>query len=148
MRIAFTGTRKLQPGDAAKIAAVIEALPQDAELITGACVGVDAHIARVGHALYRQVHTVVPSNGSQVDPAWMHYCTSATVLGPGAPEPYRERNEYMVERCDRLIAFPDREESHGSQRRSGTWMTVRIARAAQKPVEIHILHAEKGTDHD
>lgn len=49
------------------------------------------------------------------------------------PLPYRERNTAIVEACDMLVAFP---HSMVELRRSGTWMTVRIARASKTSIVI------------
>lgn len=43
------------------------------------------------------------------------------------------RNRIIATRCDHLLAFPD---SARERMRSGTWATVRYARAAGKPVTL------------
>jgi hypothetical protein len=136
-RIGFTGTRNLHHGDVDRIYAIVQALPGDAIYITGGCVGVDATVARIAYGLGRQVLTVVPADRSRVDPDWEQYCNESWELGPTST--YRDRNTLIVETSNRLIAFPEYPEDHARSKRSGTWQTIRMARSAGKPVEIHIL---------
>ena len=108
-------------------------------MVTGGCIGVDALVARMAHGGRRRVHTVVPADRSRVDPYWRKHCDTFEELDPGTT--YSDRNERIVELSDRLVAFPEYPEHHNLSRRSGTWMTVRIAGRAGKPVEVVTLNA-------
>ena len=137
-RIGFTGTRTMDdPDDALVIYDIVQELPPDAVLVVGACVGVDATVARAGSLSGRTVHAVVPANRAQVDPEFDRYCTSYEVMTEGTS--YRDRNVRIVEQADRLIVIAQFPEDHPQSDRSGTWQTCRIARRAGKPVEIHVL---------
>jgi hypothetical protein len=52
---------------------------------------------------------------------------------------FKQRDARMVEVGDRVIAFPLYPENDPRSKRSGTWMTVRLANRAGKPVKIHVL---------
>lgn len=56
------------------------------------------------------------------------------VLHPA--KPYRYRNTDIVKSCPIILAAPAFPEHHGQSRRSGTWQTVRIARAEKRTVII------------
>jgi hypothetical protein len=47
--------------------------------------------------------------------------------------PYRKRNQAIVDAASLLIATPHRAEDDSRSTRSGTWMTIRMARRADKP---------------
>ena len=82
-----------------------------------------------------KVHVVLPEDDSQVDPIWVNYATTWELGGP-----YRERNERIVALADAVWAFPN----HAAQKdepRSGTWMTINIARRAKKLVYLKPQHA-------
>lgn len=136
--IGFTGTRNVRDVDLERIRAAVLALPPDATVVTGACIGVDALVARMAHGGRRHVHTIVPAGRSRVDPYWRQHCNTFEEMPPGTD--YRARNERIVELSDRLVAFPEYPEDHHRSHRSGTWMTVRIARRAGKPVEVVVLN--------
>lgn len=64
------------------------------------------------------------------------FCKGAVVTYK--PEPYLDRNHYMVDRCNLLIACPEGIEAL----RSGTWATVRYAR---KRPRNHLIIYPDGT---
>jgi predicted Rossmann fold nucleotide-binding protein DprA/Smf involved in DNA uptake len=139
--IAFTGARRLAPADVDVVLAVVAALPDGIRVLHGACVGADALVGRAAYERGLGVHAILPALDEYTHVQWARYCHSHEQLAP-SPEPYRARNQRLVALCDRLIAFPAWPEVDGRSRRSGTWMTIRLARAAGRPVAIHLLHAE------
>jgi predicted Rossmann fold nucleotide-binding protein DprA/Smf involved in DNA uptake len=138
MKVAFTGTRSVIAKDEALIRKTVQSLPSDSTVITGGCLGVDTLVAKIAHELGLKVHTVMPHNRTQADPYWRTRCSTFEEMPEGTD--YRDRNTRMVVLCDRLIAFPNKAEDHGASRRSGTWMTVRIARKLGKDVLVELLH--------
>lgn len=141
MVIGFTATRHVRgESDEAVIDRVLLDLWSEGirDIVTGGCYGGDAVIAAAAKARGFRVHTVLPAVMAQVDGRWKEHCTTWEQTAMTA-EPYRTRNERIVALADRLVAFPERAEDDPRSRRSGTWMTVRIARRAGKPVDIHIL---------
>lgn len=65
------------------------------------------------------------------------HCTATMIVSDGmSPEDYRERNEYMVDRADVLVAVYDNDRSI----RSGTGMTVNYAR--KKKLSIILIHPD------
>lgn len=140
MRVGFTGTRSVPPERVTEVHEFLGgAVPTEAvEFTTGACVGFDAIAARwllAEHpgALHR---LAVPANRKQVDTDLFHDFLTASISGwtvieccPAGTD-YRYRNQRIVLLSDRLIAVADYPEKHGKSTRSGTWQTVRLARAA------------------
>ncbi len=100
-------------------------------------------IAEIGQAMGHLVHTILPANRSQVDGAWQYRCTSYHEMP--AQTSYRDRNLAIVAASRSLIAFPEYPEEHRKSRRSGTWQTIRLARAAGIPVTVHILREGRWT---
>lgn len=138
-RIAVTGTQRLTPSAQGFVEAVILALLQDTHVITGTCIGVDTVVAHTAFMRGLYVTAIVPAKREKVDPEWRAYCTDFYEMPDGDPEPYRRRNEEVVRRGDILAGFPTFPEKHSRSIRSGTWMTVRIARQAGKPVYLWLL---------
>jgi hypothetical protein len=136
--VGFTGTRSIRDCDLERIRAIVLGLPPGTTIVTGACIGVDAIVARIAHSPRYRVHTIVPANRSRVDPYWRKHCDVSEEMALGTD--YRARNERIVELSDRLIAIAEYPEDHHRAQRSGTWQTVRIARRAGKTVEVHILN--------
>jgi hypothetical protein len=56
---------------------------------------------------------------------------------------YRDRNTEIVRRSNQLFYCADYPENHGKSRRSGTWMTKRIAEQTGIPVNGIILNNEE-----
>jgi predicted Rossmann-fold nucleotide-binding protein len=134
--IGISGTRSLNDDRAAAVTAVIETLPKDATVVTGGCVGVDAHVARVAYGLGLHVVTILPADRKAVDPDWRRFCHEYEEMLPGST--YRDRNRRIVQRSDQLLAFPLYPEKDARSTRSGTWQTVRIARNMGR--EITLAH--------
>src|SRR5215218_3584051 len=103
--IGFTGTRSVRDQDLARIKAAVLILPPTATVVTGACIAVDALVARVARGGRRRVHTVVPADRSRVDRYWRQHCDTFEEMPPGTD--HRARNERIVELSDRLVAFPE-----------------------------------------
>lgn len=128
-RIGFTGSRKGMTGDQqAALAKELRELQdkhreEDVEAHHGDAVGADAQFHAICQGL--RIPIIVFPSKDQRDRA---FCTGAKAEHP--PQKFREQSEAIVRFCDLLIAAPDgfRERLRGS----GTWMTVRIARKAQK----------------
>ena len=93
----------------------------------GDCTGADAQ----AHALVRQicndVRIVVHPPSNSAKRAW---CQGGKLL---PPKPYLTRNRDIVDACDMLLACPKEQEE---TLRSGTWATIRYARAVGKTVRI------------
>lgn len=138
--IGFTGTQDLRPSEIPMLQTVLDALPEEDTLVTGACVGVDAQIARLGTAMGWTVYTIVPANRSKVDPFWRLHCQACEEMPMFTS--YRDRNQRIVDLSDHLIAFPAYPEDHARSTRSGTWMTIRMAQRAGIPVTIHVLRRD------
>lgn len=139
--VGFTGTRNVPTAMLPRIRRIVEALPEGTGVVTGGCVGVDAIVARVANQRGLHVHTVLPADRSRVDRAWADHCSTYEEMPAGTD--YRARNTRIVELSDEIIAIPEAPEHDPRSRRSGTWMTVRIARRAGKPVQEKVL-AEGG----
>src|SRR5213595_1189623 len=74
---------------------------------------------------------IVPGNRSQVEDWWTLYGRRPNLKIRSMPNrtEYRERNLEIVRRSQHLVAFPEYPELDSRSRRSGTWQTVRLARA-------------------
>lgn len=135
--VGISGSRRLRPEGRAIIAQALEGVPFGTRLITGAAIGVDACVARLAPEYGLLVHTVVPANRRDVSPFWEERADSFELMPEGTA--FRARNLRIVELSSRLLAFPLHPESDPRSQRSGSWMTVRLARAAGIPVDIYVL---------
>ena len=125
--VGFTGTRK---GMAMRQKAVCYQLMSGMGMSSfhhGDCVGADEEAA-----VYAMVMGGVETHSH---PPWARkvraFTTGNTVVHK--PAPYLERNREIVDMTTVLIACPD---GMGERTRSGTWYTVRYARAADKQIAI------------
>lgn len=134
MRIGITATRTLTAAgerhirNALKIAAAENQIEM---VITGGAIGGDAFAARVATGLGLWVRTILPEDAKEIDPQWADYCDESE-----GGYPYRARNTRIVEQCTILFAFPAYPEAAPASKRSGTWMTVRIAKGQGREVRI------------
>jgi len=135
--VSFTASRQLKTAtDLFHVRDVLEKLQRGDLVVTGGCIGGDHEIAKTATKLGLAVHTVLPTDTSRVDPEWEEWCVSWERMPEGTT--YRNRNERLVELGNKLFGFPNLPESRDV--RSGTWMTIRIARMAKVPQEVRILH--------
>ena len=138
--VAFSGSREPTGWMQSHAAQIVDALDSATRVVVGGCVGIDALIARLAYKRGLWVHAVLPADRRFVDPDWRDYCDSYEELEPSR-EPFRARNTRMVELIDRggcLHALPQFHEQHDDSKRSGTWMTIRLARGAKKPTRVYL----------
>jgi hypothetical protein len=136
MIIGFTASRKpnllVYSAYMTFIEHTIESLEADA-FVSGACVGGDEIVALMVARYHptKQNIVIVPANLSQVSQNAIDVATEVIRMPRGTS--YRERNTEIVLRADRMIAF------WNGQQRSGTLMTINIARRAGKIQEADIF---------
>jgi hypothetical protein len=94
----------------------------------GDCVGADAEAHAVARVRLWFMYGHPPSN-----PSKRAFCACDALADPF---PYLVRNQAIVDAAEYLIAVPRAPEEHTSQRRSGTWFTVRRARLKGIPVTV------------
>jgi hypothetical protein len=128
--IGFTATRHLNNGRRETIEKTIKKLNADV-FVHGACVGGDAYIAQMvkKHHPEAIIRAIVPANQSQVDQESIKISHEIIRMLPGSS--YRDRNESIVKNSDEMYAFWT-----GVQAGSGTYMTINIAKRADKLKEI------------
>lgn len=141
MIVAITGTRSLDDTGRQHLFDAVSMLdPLEDSLVVGGCVGADAFAALVATGFGLPTFAVVPLLDTKwverwCDPDWALFAS----LGWSSAASPRTRNAEMVERADQVWAFPDRDEARDNPR-SGTWMTVRMARRANKLTLLLVQH--------
>ena len=136
--IGITGTRQLNDTGRQQIVLALLALNPDTDsVVCGGCVGADAFAGQVAKLMGIPVFVALPSDDSQVDTSWVRYAETWRVIGP-----YKERNQHIVNISDGVWAFPNLPEKQ--EPRSGTWMTVRMARRAKKLALLKLQHPKTG----
>ncbi len=129
MSLGFTGTQI--GGPPAQVDRVLRGVRKwlDHTVHHGDCIGWD----KIMHDIARQFSMRVELH-PPTDPSKRAWC----LMLPGEivhpPRPYLDRNRDIAQRRDLLVACPKEEE--GEVIRSGTWSTVRYARAAGVPVVV------------
>lgn len=139
MEIGITGSRKINEQDAVlQIETVLNEIylqhGKEAHIITGGCIGCDAIAARIATGLLLRHTVILPEKRGYVDKFWSVYSTDFIEFKGS----YKERDAEIVKRSEMLFAFPscEEKEENGEYTRSGTWMTIRLARAKGIPVII------------
>lgn len=134
--VGFSGSRQaLTPNQEAYVLHAVRALPHGTLVVTGACVGLDAFVAREAFFSGFRVKTILPFDRKAVDPDWAKYCHEYEEMPVGTT--YKHRNARIVQLSDSLIAFPLHAE--GDSLYSGTWQTVRMARRREMDVDVTCL---------
>ena len=126
MRVGFTGTQRGMTRVQEALVASMVRHPNVTAIHHGDCIGADmqVHAVAIGAGKWTVVHPPI----KQDKRAW---CVGSEVLEPKA---YDKRNADIVLFTDRLIAAPEGPEK--SFPRSGTWMTVRMARSRGRQITI------------
>lgn len=132
--------------EASEFMPYLHQLPGYGEYVSGGCRGFDAtfgvSLARAYPGCPQRIK--VPANQSQVD-AWWVTPEFSDQLATGSPAPinvdympegtdYRYRNTQLVLASNDIFYWAEFPEDDPRSKRSGTWMTVRIARAMGKHV--------------
>lgn len=138
--IGFTGPSHACPSDTFLLQEILLEIALEygrhVTIVTGACIGIDALVARLASALYLSVLTIVPAYRGKVDPEWRQYCTTSYEMPEGST--FRDRNTYLVQCSTYLIAcFRNRSEE---ALRTGEGMTLRIAYRLNVPTTSVYLH--------
>lgn len=126
MKIGFTGTQKgMNDFQSYVFAYIIDGLKPSMlnafEFHHGDCIGADAQAHRIVMSTHAEIVIHPPKNNSK-----RAYCKSSNIL----PEKeYLERNRDIVDWSDIIIATPFEDKEI---LRSGTWSTVRYAKANNK----------------
>lgn len=105
------------------------------QVVTGACIGVDAQVAMIVKKYFPDVYqvVVVPANRSKVDKR-VYDCANEVYEMPEDTS-YRARNEALVKLSHYMVAF------WSGRSRGGTFMTMNIAKKQNKLY--HIEHSYK-----
>lgn len=155
--LGFTGTR--QTGDLAPLrdyfggGAMHIYLSRFDGFVTGGCIGFDAFIGEFLALRYPdKMHVViVPANRSRVDTWWERFdLGKIIVIEMPEDSDYRDRNAEICIKSSEIFYCAEYPENHPNSKRSGTWMTVRIANKAGMTVYGIVLNrsVEKVTTHE
>lgn len=135
MILGFTGTRNgLTAAQRNSLGSVFEMLPD--QLIHGGAIGADTEFdewfKRNAWSTTLKVD-IYPADQRRREYWLFKYGTDFPWLEIHQAMPPLDRNQIIAQRCDHLLACPHTFEQ---QLRSGTWATVRYARAAWKPITL------------
>lgn len=143
----WTASRTLTLYGEMRLAYEVSGLVAGDVCIVGGCIGGDALIAELAWQIDGvHIHCVLPADHSRVDPHWREHCHSFEQMPDGTD--YRARDQRMVDigllKHGVLKVCPSWPESHPAAKRSGTWLTKRLAVRAGLPFELVPLWEEDG----
>lgn len=144
----FTASRNLDRNGIRLIDQVLASVLGADLWVTGACIGGDQHIAKVGADADVPQRIYVPGITDYVDLDWIREMSKnpkVDVKRMSRRTTYRERNQCIVfgQSINMLIGFPQYAEDDWRSKRSGTWQTIRMAQKAGIHFAIHILEARR-----
>jgi hypothetical protein len=140
-RVGFTGSRYLNPTHHLALDEVLFAYLGAEEYTTGGAVGVDTYVLRrlkilAPEALHR---VCLPEHGPDWDNEYLKLADEVIRVPDTMNHAHRSRNKAIIAHSDVMLAFPLHPESHDQSKRSGTWMTIRMAQKAGVKVDITVL---------
>lgn len=151
MKLGTTGTRNIPQAWESEYVErltapdMLEWLSQFDGFVTGACIGWDDVFGTTMALTFPEKEhlVIVPADRSRVV-EWWHAMPYNNISVMEMPEgtTYRDRNMQIIENCDHLFYCAEYSEDHPKSIRSGTWMTVRIARTVDMPVDGWIINEE------
>jgi hypothetical protein len=111
------------------------------EITTGGAVGVDTYVLRKMTAWLPKAHhrVCLPEYGSDWENEYLMLADEVVKVPDTMNHPHRSRNAAILDHSDILLAFPLHDEKHGQSKRSGTWMTIRMAQKRSLPVVLTVL---------
>jgi hypothetical protein len=114
------------------------------EYTTGGAVGVDTYVLRKMVPWVPEAHhRVCLPTPEDWDNKWLPLADEIVRVPDTMNNPHRSRNAAILEKTDYLLAFPLSDEEDTSQSggrgRSGTWMTIRMARQLHIPMMVTVL---------
>lgn len=146
LTLAGSGTRETLPDETRRtLAGLVQDAVEDhgiVKFISGACIGFDAWFGAFAATLWPEAEhlVIVPADRSRVDPWWLEFPRPVRVLHMPPETSYRARNLALVSGSHLLFAAPAAAERES--RRSGTWMTIRMAREIHvQPPIVHPLNS-------
>jgi hypothetical protein len=131
MKIGFTGTQRgMTAHQKARLVTILTALWPEADELKwefhhGDCVGADFEAATIA----KQLGFWIVGWPPEIATKRAYFKSDET----HDPAPYLERNRFIVNATERLIAAPKENEE---VLRSGTWATIRHARKMSRPIDI------------
>jgi hypothetical protein len=146
--VGFTSSRELSEAEVKFIREdlerLAEALPKVRRWITGACIGGDSVIGRKMVQLRPDDEhlVIIPADHSRVEFWWEHptfYGKAIHLEDMSSGTTYKHRNEEIVSESSGLVGYPLYPEDDYRSKRSGTWQTIRMARAAKVATRIVVL---------
>lgn len=140
-RYGFTGSRYFSPIHGAALDEVLTAHMDGSEYTTGGAVGVDTYVLRKMTGWLPDAHhrVCLPEHGADWDNEFLSLADEVIRVPNTMDHPWRSRNAAILDHSDILLAFPLHDEDHGQSKRSGTWMTIRMARERDIPIVLTVL---------
>jgi hypothetical protein len=134
--VGFTGSRLDRPEAGEHICEVIETLGERcAAFVTAACVGMDERIGMAAAIQWPEHHhiIIVPADRSRVCAWWrspmFRHLPHLEVIEMPPHTKYAHRNQRVVSATKGLVGYPEYAENDTRSKRSGSWQTIRMARA-------------------
>jgi hypothetical protein len=150
VKYGFTGSRFMHPKHFGFVRHVLDELGPGTEWTTGGAPGVDLfvlrYIAETRPDVFQRLIVAGPDRSDSNPKRWaliekyMPLATEVIILPKGTD--YRFRNGVILDHTEFLVALPLHPES--SSPRSGTWMTIRMAREREIPMWVGQLQSLGG----
>lgn len=146
MRLGFTAARDFRGIPSVATLMWFEFLPEADEYVSGGAVGGDQIFGEMAFQRRPAADHIIylPANRRAVNYWWNKYRGKRSfsrihVFECPPDSSYAYRDQQIVNASDELAAFPRYPEADPRSARSGTWLTVRLARQRSIPIHGRIL---------